>query len=74
MGLALLVEKAEQGQRKLLLEFDSWNGHRCMPQHQRFRVTEHRMVKCIDDAIAAGWEPDSRGKIFRFDAGPLQRE
>jgi hypothetical protein len=72
VGLAILIETIEPSRRELLVEFTGEpGGHRCMISHQRFRVPNRRLVECIQSAIRAGWDPDSRGKRFKFDAGPV---
>jgi hypothetical protein len=73
LGLAILVESPEPSHRELLLEFDSDESrHRDMPMRQRFHVPDGRLVHAIESAVEAGWNPDSRGKRFVFEAGPLQ--
>lgn len=72
LGLAVLVEPPEPGHRKLVLEFDI-EPRGDMPQHQRFHANKARLIEAIKDAISAGWEPDSRGKRFVYEAGSLQR-
>jgi hypothetical protein len=73
LGLAILVEPPEVGHRDLLLEFDiDRSRHGDMPQHQRFRLPEGRLIAAIKDAFQAGYDPDSRGKRFVYEAGPLQ--
>jgi hypothetical protein len=72
LGLALLIEPTTESRRRLILEFDfdkSW--HRAMPQHVRFRVPDKRLVQCIQSAIDAGYDPESRGKDFVFEAGSV---
>jgi hypothetical protein len=73
LGMAILVEPPTQSRRELLLEFDiDPSRHGDMPQHQRFRVTDRRLIECIENAIKAGWDPTSRGKRFVYDAGPVK--
>jgi len=73
LGLAILVEPPESSRRDLLLEFDiDRTRHGDMPQHQRFRINEGRLIEAIESAMRAGWDPDSRGKRFVFEAGSLQ--
>jgi hypothetical protein len=73
LGLAILIEHPEPRRRELLLEFDiDPERHGDMPQHQRFRIPAGRLVQAIESAIGAGWNPDSRGKRFVFEAGSLQ--
>lgn len=70
--MAILVEAMQQGKRDLLLEFDlAPGGHRNMPERQRFQVPKRRLIECIQNAIRAGWNPESRGKRFTFTAGKV---
>jgi hypothetical protein len=72
LGLAILVESMEPSKRALLLEFAiDRSRHGDMPQHQRFRVSNRRLIECIQNAMKAGWDPLSRGKRFVFEAGPV---
>jgi hypothetical protein len=70
--MAILVEALRSNTRALLLEFAiDPTKHGDMPQQQRFRVSEKRLIQCIRNATDAGWDPNSRGKRFIFDAGSL---
>ena len=74
VGMAILVEAIECSKRELLLEFamDHPTGHRCMPSHVRFRISNRRLIECVQNAMRAGWDPKSRGKRFNFDAGSVK--
>jgi hypothetical protein len=73
LGLAILVEPLESSRRRLLLEFAiDRTRHGDMPQHQRFRIHDCRLTEAIQNARDAGWDPESRGKRFVYEAGPLQ--
>lgn len=73
LGLAILVEPPEPSRRELLLEFEPHESrHRNMRMHQRFHIPHVRLVQAIESAMEAGWNPDSRGQRFVFEAGPLQ--
>ena len=73
LGLAVLVEPSEASRRELVLEFDIERGrHGYMPQHQRFHIRDGRLTQAIEEAIEAGWDPNSRGKRFVYEAGHLQ--
>jgi hypothetical protein len=73
LGLAILVEPLEPSRRELLLEFDiDPDRHGDMPQHQRFRIHDGRLIEAIESAMRAGWNPNSRGKRFVYEAGALQ--
>jgi len=59
-GLAILVESLEPSRRQLLLEFAiDRTRHGDMPQHQRFRIHRNRLAGAIQNAIDAGWDPES---------------
>src|SRR5262245_61273247 len=78
VGLAILVEPPEPSHRELLLQFDvdrsrgKKSRHRNMPERQRFRIHEGRLVEAIQGAMLAGWDPSSRGKRFVYQAGALR--
>ena len=73
LGLAILVEHSEPSHRDLLLEFDiDRTRHGDMPQHQRFRIPDGRLIKAVESAMEAGYDPESRGKRFIYEAGTLQ--
>ena len=73
LGVAILVEPPEPSHRELLLEFDiDRTRHGDMPQHQRFHIHDGRLVEAIESAMSAGWNPESRGKRFVYEAGALQ--
>ena len=73
LGLAILVESVEPSCRGLILQFNIHpTAHRDMRKHQRFRVTEGRLIQAIENALSAGWDPESRGKRFVYEAGFLQ--
>jgi hypothetical protein len=72
LGLAILVKSPEPSKRELVLEFEiDPTRHGDMPQHQRFRVSKRRLMECIQNAMKAGWDPNSRGKHFVFEAGSV---
>jgi hypothetical protein len=72
LGLAILVQSLEPSRRDLILEFSiDRTKHGDMPQHQRFRVSDRRLSECIQSAIRSGWDPQSRGKRFVFQAGSV---
>lgn len=72
LGLAILVNAAKSKGRELVLEFaiDS-TRHGEMPPHQRFRVSNRRLIECVQNAMNSGWDPETRGKPFFFNAGPV---
>jgi len=73
LGLAILIEPPDPSRRELILEFEiDPTRHGDMPQHQRFRIPDGRLDEAIENAMRAGWDPDSRGKRFVYEAGALQ--
>jgi hypothetical protein len=67
-GLALHVEHARDPQRALIIEFPfSVANRRSTPQRQRPSVSAKQIAAGISAALAAGWEPSSRGKPFVFE-------
>jgi hypothetical protein len=72
LGWALLVKPTEQSRRELILEFAIERTRQGdMPQQQRFQISNRRLVECIENAIDAGWDPESRGKPIFFAAGAV---
>jgi hypothetical protein len=72
LGVSILVVPLEPARRELVLEFAiDATRQGDMPQHQRFRIAKRRLIECIQNALRAGWDPNSRGKQFMFDAGPV---
>ncbi len=71
LGPAILVQAVRAGQRELILEFAiEPTRHGEIPQQQRFRVSDRRLIACIQNALKSGWDPETRGKSVFFDAGP----
>ena len=67
-GLALHVEGARDPQRALIVEFPfSVGSRRSTPQRQRPSVSAKQVALSISAALAAGWDPSSRGKPFVFE-------
>ena len=67
-GLALHVELANEPQRALIIEFPfQILNHRNSPHRQRPKVAEKDVMAAISSALAAGWDPESRGKPFVFE-------
>ena len=72
-GLAILVEPPEQSRRELVLEFEiDRSRHGDMPQHQRFRIPDGRLIEAVESAMQAGYDPETRGKRFVYEAGTLR--
>jgi hypothetical protein len=71
VGLAILVRSKDVNRRHLLLEFEPTDRYLGRPQRPTFRIPDRKLAGCIQNAIAAGWDPESRGKQFVFQAGLL---
>ena len=72
-GMSILVSLTEPSTRELILEFALESvGHRCMAKHQRFKLSKKILIRYIQNAITAGWNPYERGKKFIFHAAALQ--
>ena len=66
-GMALAVRHAE-GQREVVLEFPAGLQPRFgAPQLQASHIAKTLVVRAITSAIAAGWEPLSRGKTVTIE-------
>ncbi len=68
MGIAV---RHQEGQREAVLEFPPGSKPRYgAPQLQASQIAPELVAKAIASAIAAGWEPLSRGKtvVFALDA------
>jgi hypothetical protein len=71
VGLAILVRGKDVNRRHLLLQFEPTDRYVGRPQRPYFRIPDRRLTECIQNAIAAAWDPESRGKEFVFQAGLL---
>ncbi len=66
-GMAIAVRHKE-GQREAMLEFPPGPQPRYgAPQLQPSQIAPAIVAKAIASAMAAGWEPYSRGKIVTFE-------
>ena len=68
-GLCLSVQTEDCQHRELILEYpfpnkSTGNGAPQIPQRPRFSVTT--LEADVRRAMAAGWEPESRGKPFTY--------
>jgi hypothetical protein len=72
LGLAILVNAVQSGGRELVLQFSiDPTRHGEMPQPRRLRVSNRRLMECIQIARDSGWDPNTRGKPFFFAAGMM---
>jgi hypothetical protein len=68
-GMALVVRHKE-GQREAVLEFPAGPQPKFgAPQLKPSQIAKELVVKAIGSAIAAGWEPLSRGKTVAIIVG-----
>ena len=67
-GLSIEVVSVDAEGRRLLLEFPppSVHTHRMDPGRSRPKVTSKDLAAIVEGALAAGWDPVSRGKPFVF--------
>jgi len=73
LGLAILVKAVKASGRELVLQFSlAPTRQGDMPPPQRWRVSNRRLIECIEKARNSGWDPETRGKFFFFDAGPMK--
>jgi hypothetical protein len=67
----MLVAAALEGDigRETLIQFPApkWAKRRSMPHRQRPQVQRSQVAEAIRAALAAGWEPDTRGKPFHVE-------
>ncbi|MEI9967593.1 MAG: hypothetical protein WDM87_02820 [Terracidiphilus sp.] len=73
-GAAIQVQVAGATRRELLLEYptiptEKDDGARVDIRPQKF--TEKKVESHIREAMAAGWDPDSRGKPFVYQVAEL---
>lgn len=71
LGLAVLVKAVHSSGRELILEFSMESGRPGDMPEQKSRVSNRRLIDSIQNARNAGWDPETRGKYFFFNAGPL---
>lgn len=66
-GLVVGVRSHLEGHRELLIQFPMEFSHRhSTPHRQRPKVELRELGHAIEAALDAGWDPESRGKPFRF--------
>src|SRR5580692_9117049 len=75
LGLAILVNAAKSSGRELILEFAIDPKRRGdMARHEQGKVSNRRLIECIQNARDSGWDADARGKSFFFKAGPVNSD
>lgn len=68
-GVAIGVALAKSSCRELIIEFPfEAKSRRSTPNRQRPKISEKEIETQVRNAMSAGWEPESRGKAFVFDA------
>jgi len=68
-GISARVRLADAQMRELVIEFDPRDYPPQRPPSSGRLAA--RIQECTQQAIAAGWRPESRGKPFRFTAERL---
>lgn len=71
IGMRIGVHAAESATRELVIEYPYPKDRRGYPKPvpQRPEVSQPMVEKSVREAVAAGWDPTSRGKAFLFRAG-----
>jgi hypothetical protein len=74
-GLAIHVKVAEGTRRELQLEYPTVNAERTasprMARSTRPTILKAKVEAQIREAMEAGWDPNSRGKPFFYQAAEL---
>ena len=67
-GLCISVRVADEARRELMIEypFPKDKTGRPLPVPQRPPVSQAMVERSIAEAVTAGWDPNSRGKVFVF--------
>jgi hypothetical protein len=69
-GMAIAVSLADEPRRSAILQYPfPLNARRSTPHRQRPKVERRHLEEGIRDALAAGWEPESKGKPVTFELG-----
>jgi hypothetical protein len=75
VGLAIHVQVVGKVRRELYLEYPivrkQTNGHATPALTTRPPIAAAKVAEHIREAIAAGWDPESRGKPFVYDVAEL---
>ncbi len=67
-GVQISVELAKEPKKILLLQLPfEISSRRSTPQKQRPKIQPKQVVNYITQAIEDGWQPNSRGKPFRYE-------
>jgi hypothetical protein len=71
IGMRIGVRAAEAARRELVIEYPYPTDRRGLakPVPQRPEVSQPMVERSVEQALAAGWDPQSRGKAFVFHAG-----
>ena len=68
-GVQITVELTKKPKKQLLIQLlFSIESRRSTPHRQRPKVPNKNIILHIKDAINLGWQPESKGKPFRYDA------
>jgi len=71
IGMRIGVRAVDTARRELVIEYPYPTDRRGWPKPvpQRPKVSQPMVEQSVQQAIAAGWDPQSRGKAFVFRAG-----
>jgi len=71
IGMCIAVRVADAARRELIVEYAYPRDRRGLPKPvpQRPEVSEPMVERSVREALAAGWDPQSRGKAFVFRPG-----
>src|ERR1700753_1761498 len=65
IGAAISVERVDATRRELIVEYP-FPGFKKNGTLERAKLTPRDVGAAVKEAIAAGWDPDSRGRPFVF--------
>lgn len=69
-GMAIAVSLVDEPRRSAILQYPfPLNARRSTPHRQRPKVERSQLESGIREALASGWEPDSKGKPITFEVG-----
>ena len=71
VGLAIHVQVVGRVRRELYLEYPVVRKHSAPALTARPPIAAAKVADHIREAIAAGWDPESRGKPFVYDVAEL---
>ena len=75
IGMCIGVRVSNAARRELIIEYPDPRDRRGLPKPvpQRPEVSQPMVERSVQEALAAGWDPQSRGKASVFQAGQIHR-